>query len=144
DDMVGQRYLSDLGTNLRSYGARYQFVHTVPFQELQQEGLGAALVGAMQGRIASMNPPGFFGQLSSAMEGSPFRGFDKFIDTAQTDNAGVRHFANGRHFDLSNVSLTDAVEQARDSNMGGGGANQIMRMMAKQGRWKNRGAGALW
>jgi c-di-GMP-binding flagellar brake protein YcgR len=34
---------------------------------------------------------------------------DKFADFPDTDAAGIRHFANGRHYDLKNISIEQAV-----------------------------------
>ncbi len=48
DDMRGRNYLLDLGENLINYGARYQYVHTIPFEELEQVGLERALVDVVQ------------------------------------------------------------------------------------------------
>jgi PDZ domain len=55
-DRFGQRYLSELDENLISYGARYHFVHTISFDDLQQMGLGPALVASMK-VYAPMTPP---------------------------------------------------------------------------------------
>lgn len=48
DDPRGRNYLMDLGNNLVDRGARYQYVHTVPFERLEQVGLANALVDAVQ------------------------------------------------------------------------------------------------
>jgi hypothetical protein len=48
DDRAGERYLTDLDQNLTSYGARYHFVHLIPFERLQQAGLGPSLVASIQ------------------------------------------------------------------------------------------------
>jgi len=48
DDMRGRNYLLNLGQNLRNYGARYQYVHTIPFEVLVQIGLERALAGVVQ------------------------------------------------------------------------------------------------
>ncbi|HEY9871781.1 MAG TPA: hypothetical protein V6D08_21690, partial [Candidatus Obscuribacterales bacterium] len=42
NDPRGRFFLWDLSTNLRSYGARYQYVRTVPFEVLTQIGLAQA------------------------------------------------------------------------------------------------------
>jgi len=47
-DRFGKRYLTDLDENLTSYGARYHFVHTISFDDLQAAGLGPALVATMR------------------------------------------------------------------------------------------------
>jgi hypothetical protein len=47
-DQKGQDYLTDLDENLTSYGAKYHFIHTVPFDVLQSKGLGATLVSCVQ------------------------------------------------------------------------------------------------
>jgi hypothetical protein len=47
NDPRGRYFLWDLATNLRSYGARYQYVRTVPFEVLKQIGLAQALVEAV-------------------------------------------------------------------------------------------------
>ena len=48
EDRFGQRYLSDLDNNLVSSGARYHFVHTISFDNLQTMGLGAALAASIK------------------------------------------------------------------------------------------------
>jgi hypothetical protein len=48
DDPEGQQYLFNLDRNLTSYGARYPYVHTISFNNLQAVGLGPALVAAIQ------------------------------------------------------------------------------------------------
>ena len=48
DDMKGRNYLVDLGENLVDYGARYQYVHTIPFEQLEEVGLERALVETVQ------------------------------------------------------------------------------------------------
>ncbi|HEY9759073.1 MAG TPA: hypothetical protein V6C97_28160 [Oculatellaceae cyanobacterium] len=48
DDRGGQRYLTDLDQNLTTYGAQYNFVHLIPFERLEQAGLGSSLVAAIQ------------------------------------------------------------------------------------------------
>ncbi|MGH9549021.1 MAG: hypothetical protein ACRD3W_06590, partial [Terriglobales bacterium] len=55
NDPIGQQFLFDLDRNLLSYGARYHFVHTISFQDLQQRGLGPSLVTAIK-----QNGPGSF------------------------------------------------------------------------------------
>ena len=50
DDPRGRNYLLDLGNNLLSYGARYQYVQTVTFEQLEETGLANALAGAVQTR----------------------------------------------------------------------------------------------
>jgi hypothetical protein len=55
-DLYGQRYLSELDQNLTNYGARYRFVHTISFDDLQQLGLGPALVASMK-VYAPIAPP---------------------------------------------------------------------------------------
>jgi hypothetical protein len=47
-DGKGLAYLEDLDQNLTSYGARYNFVHTITFDDLQQRGLGSALASTIQ------------------------------------------------------------------------------------------------
>jgi hypothetical protein len=47
-DAEGQAYLQDLDQNLGQYGARYDIVHTINFQDLQQYGLGPALAASLQ------------------------------------------------------------------------------------------------
>jgi len=47
-DAKGQAYLEDLDQNLGQYGARYDIVHTIPFDSLQQYGLGPSLAAALQ------------------------------------------------------------------------------------------------
>jgi hypothetical protein len=47
DDPRGRRYLYNLGNNLQFQGARYQFVHTTTFEELETVGLAQALVNVV-------------------------------------------------------------------------------------------------
>jgi hypothetical protein len=47
-DAKGQAYLTDLDQNLGQYGARYDIVHTITFDDLQQFGLGPALANSLQ------------------------------------------------------------------------------------------------
>ncbi|MBU6451061.1 MAG: hypothetical protein KGS72_04730 [Cyanobacteria bacterium REEB67] len=47
-DGKGLAYLEDLDQNLTTNGARYNFVHTITFDDLQQRGLGGALASTMQ------------------------------------------------------------------------------------------------
>ena len=46
-DAEGQAYLEDLDQHLADYGARYDIVHTIPFEELQEAGLGPALATSL-------------------------------------------------------------------------------------------------
>jgi hypothetical protein len=46
-DRAGIAYLQDLDENLVNDGARYHFVHTVSFDELQEAGLGPALAASI-------------------------------------------------------------------------------------------------
>jgi hypothetical protein len=48
DDRFGERYLTDLDQNLVNYGARYRFVHVVTFNDLQETGLGPAIVSQIK------------------------------------------------------------------------------------------------
>jgi hypothetical protein len=43
---------------------------------------------------------------------------DRFADNPQLDTDGVRHFANGKHFDLSKISIDQAVDTANASTLG--------------------------
>jgi hypothetical protein len=47
DDPRGRSYLLELGTQLTGLGARYQFVHTKTFEELEAKGLARALFDAV-------------------------------------------------------------------------------------------------
>jgi hypothetical protein len=47
-DEKGAAYLQDLDQNLAAYGARYDIVHTITFDNLQQAGLGPALAESLQ------------------------------------------------------------------------------------------------
>jgi hypothetical protein len=47
-DRFGKRYLTDLDQNLTNDGARYHFIHTISFDDLQATGLGPALVATMK------------------------------------------------------------------------------------------------
>jgi hypothetical protein len=49
-----------------------------------------------------------------------FRKPDKYADNPQLDAEGVRHFGNGKHFDLSKMSLDDAIVQTNASTLGAG------------------------
>lgn len=53
DDPRGRAYLLDLGTNLLGYGARFQYVQTVTFDELTRIGVARALIDAAQPRRAT-------------------------------------------------------------------------------------------
>ena len=55
DDRFGQRYLMSLDENLVNDGAKYHFVHAIPFEQLQQIGLGPALVASIN-EFAPMKP----------------------------------------------------------------------------------------
>jgi hypothetical protein len=46
-DRAGQQYLLDLDQNLVSEGARYHYVHTISFDELQEAGLGPAVAASI-------------------------------------------------------------------------------------------------
>jgi hypothetical protein len=46
-----------------------------------------------------------------------YRPPDRFADNAQADAEGVRHFANGKHFDLSKISLDQAIEMTNASRL---------------------------
>jgi hypothetical protein len=46
----------------------------------------------------------------------PFRRPDRYVDNPQVDADGARHFANGKHFDLSKVSATEAIDSAAATN----------------------------
>jgi hypothetical protein len=48
----------------------------------------------------------------------PMRNPDRFADTPQIDADGVRHFANGKHFDLKTVSLDEAIDVTNSSTLG--------------------------
>jgi hypothetical protein len=43
---------------------------------------------------------------------------DRFVDNPQLDTDGVRHFSNGKHFDLSKISIDQAVDTANASTLG--------------------------
>jgi len=47
-DRKGQEYLTALDDNLTNDGAKYHFVHTVPFDVVQQRGLGETLVACVE------------------------------------------------------------------------------------------------
>jgi hypothetical protein len=55
----------------------------------------------------------------SAADDALFHKADKYADSPQVDADGVRHFGNGRHFDLSKTSLNDAISQTNTSTLGG-------------------------
>ena len=48
NDRMGRAYLQDLDQNLMAYGAKYNMVHMVGFEELMKTGLGGALSAAIQ------------------------------------------------------------------------------------------------
>jgi len=107
-DRLGRLYLTDLGQNLTSYGARYPFVHTISFDELQEKGLGPALIASIKrsnGRHA-YKPD----QDDSDFDAPASRKFDRFADDPLTDADGVRHFENGKHFNLNRMTLGAAIE----------------------------------
>lgn len=56
-DDFGRRYLADLDSRLVSYGARYDIVHTKNFDQLQQIGLGQALVDSVNESLTFTKPP---------------------------------------------------------------------------------------
>jgi hypothetical protein len=47
-DRKGKAFLHDLDTNLVNYGARYDIVHVIPFDHLEQVGLAQALVESIK------------------------------------------------------------------------------------------------
>jgi len=47
-DQKGEDYLVDLDENLTTEGARYHYIHTVPFGVLQENGLGSTLISCIQ------------------------------------------------------------------------------------------------
>jgi hypothetical protein len=55
DDRFGQRYLTELDQGLVSQGARYHYVHTIQFDDLQAMGLGTALASTIR-QYASTDP----------------------------------------------------------------------------------------
>ncbi|PWU02519.1 MAG: hypothetical protein C5B53_01520, partial [Candidatus Melainabacteria bacterium] len=50
-------------------------------------------------------------------DGSPFRRVDQFVDNPQIDPNGARHFANGKHFDLSSMPVGSAIDTVRASSI---------------------------
>jgi len=48
NDPFGERYLQDLDTSLVSWGARFDYVHTVPFEQLKRFGLARSLVDSLR------------------------------------------------------------------------------------------------
>jgi hypothetical protein len=48
NDPFGERYLHDLDTSLVSWGARFDYVHTVSFEQLQRFGLARSLVDSLK------------------------------------------------------------------------------------------------
>lgn len=50
---------------------------------------------------------------------------DQYTSSPQVDSSGIRHFANGRHFDLSNSSIQDAVAQTNASTLGRSNKQQL-------------------
>ena len=48
NDKHGRDYLVDLGGNLVSEGAKYQYVHTVTFEDLEASGLAAAIISTVE------------------------------------------------------------------------------------------------
>jgi hypothetical protein len=57
-----------------------------------------------------------FNQGGLAGAEQPFRRPDRYVDNPQVDADGVRHFANGKHFDLSKASATEAIDSAAASS----------------------------
>ena len=60
---------------------------------------------------------------------------DKFADFPDTDASGVRHFANGRHYDLKNISIEQAVAT---SAAGDQQIQEEMQQARRQRRNRNR------
>ncbi|MBU6451060.1 MAG: hypothetical protein KGS72_04725 [Cyanobacteria bacterium REEB67] len=60
---------------------------------------------------------------------------DKFVDFPDTDTSGVRHFANGRHYDLKNISIEQAVAT---SAAGDQQIQEEMQQARRQRRNRNR------
>ncbi len=48
NDRAGRDYLVDLGQNLTAKGARYQYVHTTTFEELEATGLAHAIISTVE------------------------------------------------------------------------------------------------
>jgi len=63
---------------------------------------------------------------------------DKFADNPQVDENGIRHFANGRHYDLKAMPIEQAVSisQASDDQIK---EDQMMQKRMRQQRQRNRG-----
>lgn len=57
DDYRGQSYLMNLSTNLRRYGAKYQYVRTMMFDQLVHQGLARSLVQAITTQPAASFQP---------------------------------------------------------------------------------------
>ncbi len=58
------------------------------------------------------------GRHNQAFSANPsLRKPDRFADNPETDSAGVRHFSNGKHFDLSKMSIDQAVDTANSSTL---------------------------
>jgi len=55
-DRFGRAYLADLDSNLVSAGAKYDFVHTKTFENLQQVGIGQALADSISESLSFSKP----------------------------------------------------------------------------------------
>ncbi len=128
DDPAGQRFLVELDERLMTMGARYQFVHTITFDRLEEMQLGPALIKTMKDYAATklqnvdsinkskVNLTHIDTDFHVLRVEPEWRGFDngtrrpdRFADSPHVDACGIRHFANGRYFDLSKMSIDQAL-----------------------------------
>ncbi len=72
----------------------------------------------------------------SSNQDSVLRKPDKYAENPQVDAEGVRHFANGKHFDLSKMSLDDAVAQTNASTLGAGRKRQDQQQFRQQQQFR--------
>jgi hypothetical protein len=50
-------------------------------------------------------------------DGDPFQRGDRFVSNPQLDPNGGRHYANGKHFDLSSMPVASAIDTVRASTL---------------------------
>ena len=56
-------------------------------------------------------------ETDAANSDASLRRIDKFVDHPQIDEDGVRHFNNGKYFDLSKVTMQEAVDSTNASQL---------------------------
>jgi hypothetical protein len=89
-------------SQIQPYGRPYQ--GQISSAPAPQFGGGSAQFGGGNGQFGGGN-----GQYNGPVDMNGNRKPDKFADTPQVDSSGVRHFANGRHHDLTAVPMEQAL-----------------------------------